>query len=476
MEKTVRTRIAPSPTGIAHLGTAYQALRDYALARQHKGAFIVRIEDTDRERYVPGAVKVIFEAFAWLGLQNDEGPNVGGPYAPYTQSERLDVYHKYAQELVDNGKAYHCFCTKERLEKVRQEQQAKGELPRYDKHCRNLSPNEVEENIRSGTPHVVRLAVPESGKTVFNDLVRGRIEFENQGVDDQVLLKSDGFPTYHLAVVVDDYLMKITHVIRGEEWISSTPKHILLYEAFGWDMPFFAHLPIIRNKDKSKMSKRKQDVSILSYRDKGYLPEALNNFLSLMGWSHPDKKEVFSMEEFIKLFSLERVPTTAPIFDLDKLNWLNGIYIRQLSLDELFAKIKPFIPEDCPPELAKQVLPLIQERLVTLTDFEELASFFFREISYDRSLLLKKSATDQLISTQLQETAQALQDTDEKFWKTEELETRVRALAEKNNWKPGQYFMMLRIAVTGRTATPPLFETMEVLGKDKTLTRINQAL
>lgn len=468
---TVRTRIAPSPTGIAHLGTAYTAMRNLAIARQNKGQFLVRIEDTDRSRYVEGAVEVIFDALSWLGLIHDEGPDIGGPHAPYTQSERLSIYQEYVAKLIENDHAYYCFCTQERLNQVRADQQAKKMLPRYDGHCRQLELADIKKRVEAGDNYVIRLKVPETGVTICHDVVRGPIEFQNSGIDDQVLLKSDGFPTYHLGVVVDDYLMGITHVIRGEEWLSSTPKHVLIYEAFGWQPPVFAHLPVIRNKDHSKMSKRKNDVSILSHRDKGYLPEAINNFLGLMGWSHPEKKEIFSLDEFLKLFTLERITLTAPVYDLEKLNWINGMYIREMSDIELTKRLTPFVPSDCPKELVAQILPLIKERLVTLKDFEELSSFFYRDVTVDQAMLTKKSTLED-VKVQLEATKRSLELLDEKSWTNEKIEQSIRSLSESNGWKPGQYFMMLRVAVTGKTATPPLFETMQVLGRDKVITRL----
>lgn len=470
---TVRTRIAPSPTGIAHLGTAYTAMRNLAIAKQAGGQFIVRIEDTDRERYVEGAVDVIFDAMKWLGLPYDEAPSIGGPCAPYTQSERLPIYQEHIKTLIENGKAYYCFCTKERLDQVRADQQAKKELPRYDKFCRNIDLSESKRRVEAGEKYVIRLKVPETGVTICQDVVRGGVEFQNSGIDDQVLLKSDGYPTYHLGVVVDDHLMAITHVIRGEEWLSSTPKHVLIYQAFGWELPVFAHLPVIRNKDHSKMSKRKNDVSILSHRDKGYLPEAINNFLGLMGWSHPEKKDIFSLDEFLKLFTLERITLTAPVYDIEKLNWINGMYIRDMDDTELSLRLKPFIPADCPVNMVAQILPLIKERLVTLNDFESLTTFFYRDISVDQVMLTKKSTTEEVV-TQLSTTKASLESLDEKNWTHENIEKKVRSLAEEKSWKPGQYFMMLRVAVTGKTATPPLFETMAVLGREKVLSRLEE--
>ncbi len=472
---TVRTRIAPSPTGIAHLGTAYTAMRNLAIAKQAGGQFIVRIEDTDRERYVEGAVQVIFDALKWLGLPYDEAPGVGGPYAPYTQSERLPIYQDQIKTLLENGTAYYCFCTKERLDQVRSDQQSRKELPRYDKFCRHISLDEAKKRVENGEKYVIRLKVPETGVTICQDVVRGPIEFQNSGIDDQVLLKSDGYPTYHLGVVVDDHLMKITHIIRGEEWLSSTPKHVLIYQAFGWDLPIFAHLPVIRNKDHSKMSKRKNDVSILSHRDKGYLPEAINNFLALMGWSHPEKKEIFSLDEFLKLFTLERITLTAPVYDIEKLNWLNGMYLREMSDAQLTERLAPFIPSDCPLSLVAPILPLIKERLVTLKDFEELTTFFYRDITVEQGVLTKKSTLEEVVA-QLAATKSSLEAIDDKDWTSENIEQNVRTIAEANEWKPGQYFMMLRVAVTGKTATPPLFETMEVLGRDVVLKRLSLSL
>lgn len=472
---TIRTRIAPSPTGIAHLGTAYTAMRNYALAKRQGGKFIIRIEDTDRERFVKGAVEVIFEALEWLGIEHDEGPDKGGPYAPYTQSQRLDLYRQHAQTLVDQGQAYYCFCSKERLDKVRQDQQANKQLTRYDGHCRALSSQEVSKRLEDKEPYVVRLKVPQDGQTVLKDLIRGEVTWENAGIDDQVLLKSDGFPTYHLAVVVDDYLMGITHIIRGEEWLSSSPKHILLYQAFGWELPIFAHLPLIRNKDKSKMSKRKNDVSILSYRDKGYLPAALNNFLALMGWSHPDKKEIFPFSDFLQYFTLERVTKTAPAFDLDKLNWLNGHYIRALSDGELHSLLTPFVPQDCPPQLVPQLIPLIKERLVTLADFEELTKYFYRDIRPDRELILKKSNPEQ-VKKQLETSVKKIEQLSDSAYNPAGLEDLFRTLSTEQDWQPRQYFSMLRTALTAEKATPPLFDTMAVLGRELVTKRLQAAI
>lgn len=469
----IRTRIAPSPTGIAHVGTAWMSMFDLALARQSGGQFLVRIEDTDRTRFVDGAEAKIYEAFKWLGIEYDEGGEKGGPYAPYHQSDRLDIYHKYMEELIAKDAAYYCFCTPERLEQMRNEQQKNKQLPKYDGHCRHLTTAEVLQKKAAGEKWVVRLKAPAEGVIGWEDLIRGHVEFSAHEVDDAVLIKSDGFPTYHFAVVVDDHLMKITHVLRGEEWISSTPKHLLLYQAFGWQPPLLAHMPLIRNQDKSKLSKRKNDVSILSYRDKGYLPEALLNFIALLGWSHPDKKEIFSFAEFLQVMSLDRIQKTGPVFDVNKLNWMNGMYIRELPRPELISRLQPYLPADFPREKMDALLDLVTERLVTLADIDPLTAFFYREISVSKEELTRKSTPAEVV-TQLTATQAVLEKITD--WTVANLETSVRELQDAQAYKKSQYFMMLRMTVTGQAATPPLFETIEVLGKTVTMARIAAAL
>ncbi len=339
----VRTRIAPSPTGEnLHIGNVYTALLNYVFAKKNKGQFIIRIEDTDRQRLVPGSEDRILESLKWLGLKYDEGPDVGGPFGPYRQSERLPLYQKYAKELVEKKAAFYCFCTAEILEKMKMDQSAKKEIPHYDGRCKKLTKEEVFKRLQGEEKYVIRLAVPDSGTTVFNDLVRGDISFENKLLDDQVLLKSDGYPTYHLGVVVDDYLMGITHVIRAEEWISSTPKHILIYKALNWDLPIFCHGPILRNHDKSKLSKRKNPVWTSWYKEQGFLPEAILNYLANMGWSMPPEalakggkpagREIFSLSEMMENFRLEDLKAVGPAFDITKLEWLNGEYIRKFQI------------------------------------------------------------------------------------------------------------------------------------------------
>ena len=437
-------------------------MRNLAIARQNGGQFIIRIEDTDRERYVEGAVDVIFEAMKWLGYPYDEAPDISGPYAPYTQSERLPIYKEYVETLIANKKAYYCFCTKERLEQVRSAAVAKKELPRYDRHCRHLSDEDVQKQLDTKVPHVIRLAVPETGVTICQDVVRGPVEFQNSGIDDQVLLKSDGYPTYHLGVVVDDHLMKITHIIRGEEWLSSSPKHVLIYEAFGWELPIFAHLPVIRNKDHSKMSKRKNDVSILSHRDRGYLPEAINNFLALMGWSHPEKKDIFSLDEFLKIFTLDRITLTAPVYDIEKLNWINGSYIRSLTDEELAERLSAgFVPAACSAELLASIVPLVKERLVTLKDFDDLASFFYQEPSS-----VELTAADKEYLSVAKELLASCE------WSKEGIEGSLIPAVKDHGWKNGPFFAALRLAVTGKKISPPLSESMVILGREKVLLRL----
>ncbi|MEJ2189476.1 MAG: glutamate--tRNA ligase, partial [Acidobacteriota bacterium] len=340
MARPVRTRIAPSPTGDPHVGTAYVALFNLAFARQHGGQFILRIEDTDRVRSDAASEAMIFDALRWLGLEWDEGPDVGGPHGPYRQSERAEIYREHAERLVASGDAYPCFCTKERLDALRAEQREKKLAFGYDGHCRSIPPEEAERRRKAGEAHVIRLAMPREGESVVRDLLRGVIRFPNEQIDDQVLLKSDGFPTYHLANVVDDHLMEVSHVIRAEEWISSLPKHVRLYGAFGWDEPVFCHLPLLRNADRSKISKRKNPVSLNYYRRAGYLPEAMLNYLALMGWTLPDEREEFTLEEFIDAFDLGRVSLGGPVFDLDKLTWLNGRWIRRTPVASLRERLR----------------------------------------------------------------------------------------------------------------------------------------
>lgn len=462
MNTTVRTRIAPSPTGQdLHIGNAYTALINYVYAKKYGGQFIIRIEDTDRTRLVEGSEGRILASLAWLGIPHDEGPDIGGPYAPYRQSDRLEVYKKHAEELMANGHAYYCFCTTERLEAMRKDQETKHLPPMYDGLCKKLDAQEALKRVKNGESHVIRLSVPEEGKTTFRDIIRGDVSFENKLIDDQVLLKSDGYPTYHLGVVVDDHIMKISHIIRGEEWISSTPKHILLYKFFGWEQPAFAHVSVLRNPDRSKLSKRRNPVWVSDYKAKGYLPEAIKNYLAMMAWAFPGGKELFSVDEMAKEFKLEDIQTSAPIFDTEKLRWMNGEYLRMKSDGEVIELIDGSYPDKrYDKKLLTKILPLIKDRMKVLSEFESLAGFFFaRPTTFERPLK----------ETPLKVGREALINLD---WNHDAMEQAIRDAAGKANLKAKDVFMELRVAVTGKTVGPPLLESLEILGKVEILQRL----
>jgi glutamyl-tRNA synthetase len=392
---TVRTRIAPSPTGDPHVGTAFIALFNMCFARQHGGQFILRIEDTDQVRSTRESEEQILKAMKWVGLEWQEGPDVGGPHAPYRQSERSDIYKAHARELVEKGHAFHCFCTSERLEALRAEQMAAKGAVGYDGHCMHLSQNEVATRLAAGEPAVIRMIVPREGECRIQDMLRGEIVIPWSEVDMQVLMKADGLPTYHLANVVDDHLMEITHVIRGEEWISSGPKHVLLYQYFGWQAPAFCHMPLLRNPDKSKLSKRKNPTSILYYQRMGFLPEALLNYLGRMGWSMPDEREKFTLNEMVENFDITRVSLGGPIFDVEKLSWLNSVWLREMSPVELMGAFQKWAFH---PEYIEQVVKQIQPRIHTLSDAVSWAGFFFSgQVSVTpESFAHKKGAIAQL--------------------------------------------------------------------------------
>ena len=476
MTDTVRTRIAPSPTGDPHVGTAYVALFNYALAAQSGGSFVLRIEDTDQKRSTTASEAQILDALSWLGLKWNEGPDVGGDFGPYRQSERTEIYRRHVDELVEKGAAYPCFCTRERLDELRAEQKAaKGRLG-YDRLCRSIDPTEAKRRREAGEEHVIRLAMPTEGETVADDLLRGEVAIANRQVDDQVLLKSDGHPTYHLANVVDDHLMGITHVIRAEEWISSLPKHVQLYRAFGWELPVFCHLPLLRNADTSKISKRKNPVSIDHYRQAGILPEALLNYLALMGWAMPDERDQFTLGEFVAELRLEDISLGGPVFDLEKLNWLNGKYIRDLTVGGLLAELRGNVLSD---SYLEAILPLVQERIDTLADFVAYSDFFFvGDVRYEESALPKMVAKGRTPPQTAKGLRVLLEDHLDGIleWKTADIESAMRAFCETEEWTPKEFFMPVRIALTGRTATPPLFETMEVLGKSRCRRRLRRAM
>ena len=476
MTEEVRVRTAPSPTGDPHVGSAANFLFNYVFARSRGGKFVLRIEDTDRARSKAEYEQAIFEAIHWLGLDPDESPEVGGPYAPYRQSERREIYEEHARQLIQSGNAYYCFCPPERLRTLRERQEREKLALRYDGLCASLEAEEVERRVAAGEKHVVRLKVPAAGETAFEDLLRGKVVFDNSEIDHQVLLKSDAYPTYHLANVVDDHLMKITHVIRAEEWISSTPKHVLLYRAFGWKPPKFLHLSLLRNKDLSKMSKRENPTSILWYRDAGFLPEALINFIALMGCSMPEDREIFSLEEFARKFSLDRLNTTAPVFDMQKLEWMNGEYIRALDHEELARHIREFAPaaRELDDERMTKLIPIVIERLKTLADFEPLCAFLWTEVTPDPKLLVQKKQTKEECIEVLEGLMEVL--TPIARWSAAEMEEAVREFTEGSDRKVRHVFMPLRAAVTGKTATPPLFECMELVGRERSLARIKAAV
>ncbi len=483
MSKQVRVRFAPSPTGYPHVGNIRTALFNWLFARHYGGSFIIRIEDTDVARKVEGTVEVILNSLKWLGLDWDEGPDVGGKYAPYIQSQRLEIYSELAQRLISQGDAYNCYCSPQRLEEMRAEQVSHKQPPGYDRHCRNLSPEERSQKEAEGITAVVRFKTPPNGQTRFNDLIRGEVVFENSTINDYVLLKSDGYPTYHLANVIDDHLMEISHVLRAEEWLSSTPRHLLLYQALGFEPPQFAHLPMILGADRSKLSKRHGAVSIIEYYKQGYLPEAMLNFLSLLGWSLDDKTEILSRQELIENFSLERVSRTAAIFDNDKLNWMNGVYIRSLTAEEFFEAVEPYLMTDqaaggaviSSEEYVRNILPLVQERARTLTEVAELTQFFFvDELDYAPSLLIGKKMNQESTTQALEAAKQRLGQL--RLFDTESLEAMLRPLAVELELKTSQLFGMLRVTVTGRTVAPPLFQTMAVLGKERCFRRIEAGL
>ncbi len=472
----VRVRFAPSPTGIPHIGNTRTALYNYLFAKASNGKFIVRIEDTDRERLVPDSLDKILEILKFIGLNWDEGPHKKGKFGPYIQSERLSIYQDYAHKLVKKNLAYYCFCSKDRLEALRQKLEKEGKLTCYDRHCLNLQPSEIKAKLVSREPYVIRLKVPDEGQISWQDLVQGKIEFNLNTIDDQVLLKSDGYPTYHLGVVVDDHLMAITHILRGSEWISSTPKHLLIYQAFGWQMPQIGHFPVILGPDKSKLSKRHGAKSALEYRDEGYLPEALISFMAYLGWSYKDNSELLSLSELVKYFDLHKVQQSNPIFDIAKLNYFNGKAIRQKPDIELVKLLKPFIPRQCSPALTQQILPLIKDRLVKLSDFEPLTAFFYRSFILDKPLLIAQSRRSP------QDIAAVLSLLIDKFntiptakWETSLLESIGHQLVKDTHWSIRELFMTLRVAVTGKVATPPLFDTLKLLGKSLTLERLKYA-
>jgi glutamyl-tRNA synthetase len=483
----VRVRFAPSPTGHLHLGSARTALYDYLIARKTGGQFILRIEDTDQKRLVEGAEQEIYQGLKWLGLDWDEGPDIGGPYGPYKQSERKSIYQKYAKELIESGHAYYCFCTPERLNEVRQEQQKRKEMALYDGKCRMLSLEEAVERVNAGEKHVIRFKTPKDGSTTLTDLLRGEITVENKNLDDYIIVKSDGLALYHLAAAVDDHLMRITHVIRSSEWLPTAPLHSMIHRAFGWKEPVWVHLSVfLKPSGKGKMSKRDaaelvkdgHSIFIKELEKLGYLPDAVLNWIALMGWSYDDHTEFFTKDELIEKFSLEKLNPSPAAINFQKFDYFNANYIRSLENEDLATRIRPFFEElgitiDFP-TLVK-IAPIIKERLITLDDAIDMAGFFFKDFP--------RIEVDQLIGKGMtkEQSAQVIATTLNVFKKLpilekELTEPEMREVIEKEGWSAGQAFGILRMAITGQKVSPPLFESTDIIGKDVVLERLESAL
>ena len=469
---TVRTRVAPSPTGDPHVGTAYIALFNLCFARCNGGSFILRIEDTDQQRSTTESEQMILKSLRWLGLDWDEGPDVGGQFGPYRQSERMAIYQEYAQQLLDNGHAFYCFATSEELDEMRKEQMARGETPKYDGRGLLLSEAEVNQRLAEGEDYVIRMKVPDEGVCAFEDMLRGTIEIPWAQVDMQVLMKADGMPTYHLANVVDDHLMQITHVIRGEEWINSAPKHQLLYNYFGWDMPQLCHMPLLRNPDKSKLSKRKNPTSINFYRDMGYLPEAVINYLGRMGWSMPDESEKFSLEQMLQHFDLQNVSLGGPVFDTEKLDWLNGLWIRELGEEEFANRVVEWAINR---EKLTPMIPLVKERVEKFTDLAPLLGFLFSGMPRLTEADFQHSRLD--LEDQRKILQFAIWRLDLlRHWQRDNLYQELSQIAQAMKIKLKDFLSPLFLAVSGSSSAPPLFDSMVLLGPDMVRARLRHAL
>ncbi len=491
-EQQIVTRFAPSPTGMLHIGGLRTALYSYLWARHNAGKFILRIEDTDQERYVEGAVEQIIKTLNWAGLEYDEGVvmdkngkiSQAGENGPYIQSQRLPIYQEHIEKLLETGKAYRCFCTPEDLKEMRQEQVARGVAPMYDRRCLKLSRQKQKEYLDAGRPYVVRLKIPQGGFTVFKDIVRKRVQFENKLIDDQVLMKSDGYPTYHLAVVVDDHLMGVNVVIRGEEWLPSTPKHILIYEAFGWDIPQYAHLPLLVNKERRKLSKREGDVSVDDFVKKGYLKDAILNFIALLGWNPKTTEEVFTLPELMKKFDLADVHKAAAVFDTDKLDWLNGKYIRQLTPEELLKKSEQYISSlpgykkyGQDKKFMAAAISLEQPRIKKLSDLPEAIGFFLDDnLEYSAKDLVWRKSDLTHTEAALKKAAEKLETFSEADFAKDKLEPAMLAYSKDIGIDNGTMFWPVRYALSGKKHSPSPFEIMEVLGKERSLKRIQAGL
>lgn len=482
----MRTRFPPSPTGFLHIGGLRTALFSWLVAKQAKGTFFLRIEDTDQVREVPGAVENFVRTMTWAGIAPDEGVMMDangeiiekGGHGPYFQSARLELYKEYAHHLLRDGHAYHCFCTSERLDEMRKAQAAKKQAPMYDRLCLDLSAEEVDQKMKDGLPYVIRMKVPRDETIVFVDDIYGELTFKGHTVDDQVLMKSDGFPTYHLAHVVDDHLMKTDIVIRGEEWLSSLPKHLLLFGFLGWTAPRYAHMPLILNKDRTKLSKRQNDVSAESYKDKGYLPETLINFLALLGWNPGTTQEIFTVDELIEQFSLDRVQKSGAVFDIEKLNWLQGQWMRRIPVEDFAARILPLVTEAHPQAKDdERFLPkakLIQERITFFSEAPEMLSYFYQtpQASMEIVLNTKQKVTKDILPQALDVLINTLSGIAEKEWNYENISTKLLAAIEADGMKKGQVLWPLRAILTGREYSPGAFEVAAELGKEETMKRL----
>ncbi|MEA3464308.1 MAG: glutamate--tRNA ligase [Patescibacteria group bacterium] len=496
MKKSIRARFAPSPTGYLHIGSLRTALFCYLTAKNLGGKLILRIEDTDQKREVKGAVDGLIKILNWVGIKFDEGPYIGGNYGPYIQSQRIDIYKKYAEELLKTGKAYRCFCAQERLQKMRQDQQARKLPPRYDRACRDLSEVEIEKRIKKHEKFVIRQKIPLKGEVMVHDELRGDIRFMAEDLEDHILIKSNGMPTYQFALVVDDHLMQISHVIRGAEWIPSFPKNILLYQSFGWQPPKFYHIPLTLNKEGGKLSKRQGDVAVEDYRAKGYLPEAIINFCALLGWHPKNDRELFTLKELEKEFKIEDMGASPAIFDIEKLDYFNGYYIRRMDLGKLVELCKPYIEKHLKKiadqgrffvkvaadrqgiiEYTKKIIGLEQERLKKLSEIGELTEFFFVDkLEYPAELLIWKKITAEETKKNLEKVYELLEKIPEENWTNDSIEDALISYIQAKKEKVGNYLWPMRAALTGREASPGPFDVAEVLGKEESLKRIKEAI
>ncbi|MCK4540410.1 glutamate--tRNA ligase [Candidatus Parcubacteria bacterium] len=484
--KKIRTRFAPSPTGFLHIGSLRTVLFVYLLAKELGGKIILRLDDTDQKRYVEKSEEKLYDTLDRLGFKFDEGPRVGGDYGPYIQSQRKKFYSKYIKKLLNDKKAYYCFCTPERLQKMREDQQARKLPPRYDRCCRDLNEEEVIKKIDSGEKFVIRQKMPLAGEVIVNDELRGKIKFQAGELEDHVLIKSDGMPTYQFALVVDDHLMEISHVVRGEEWIPSFPKNILLYKAFGWVPPKFIHIPLTLNKEGGKLSKRQGDAAVEDYLEKGYLPEALINFSILLGWHPKGDNEIFTLSELEKIFKYKDINISPSIFDIEKLDYFNGYYIRKMDLDKLVEIIKPYLENNIKKtgdknkktdEFIKNVVALEQERLKKLSEIGDLSEFFFVDkLDYPKDMLIWKKQKESDCKKNLETIKNILEKISEREWTKENIENIIIKYFKDNNLKVGDYLWPARVALTGKKQSPGPFEVAFVLGKEESLEKIQDAI